>query len=354
MNNYFFVFVIAALISCTTKQSDENNLEKPDNAEIQELVSFKGQQVTGVTVSEKQRIFANFPRWREGVENSVVEIDANNKALPYPAKEWNSWEIDDPMVDSVFIAVQSVIASGNNLYVLDTRNPLFQGVKDAPRVFVFDLTTNKLKAIYIFSRDSYHSDSYINDLRIDKKNQKAYFTDSGHGGLVVLDLETGNTKRVLNNHSSTLAEADHLTINEKAWKNTVHSDGIALDVENELLYYHALTGFSLYAIPTSTLIYGSDEEIENSVRFVMKTPAPDGMIFDNKGNLYLADLENHRIMVLDPAQKKLRVLAEGEMIKWADTFSIYKDDLFYTNSRIHEASGDISDLVFSINRIKIN
>jgi hypothetical protein len=38
----------------------------------------------GVTVTDAGRIFANFPRWRNGVKNSVVEITQLRKAQVIP------------------------------------------------------------------------------------------------------------------------------------------------------------------------------------------------------------------------------------------------------------------------------
>jgi hypothetical protein len=76
----------------------------------------------------------NFPRWRKGVENSVVEITKDNQKSAYPNEEWNSWEIGSAVEDQKFIGVQSVVAFENKLYVLDTRSPLFGAVLDAPRL----------------------------------------------------------------------------------------------------------------------------------------------------------------------------------------------------------------------------
>lgn len=324
-----------------------------EEAKIQKIASFKGQQVTGVTVNEQGQIFANFPRWRENVTNSVVEVLDNGQSKAFPNKRWNRWNIGDEINDSVFIAVQSVVAFENSLYVLDTRNPLFNGVLDSPRIFVFDINTATLKRIYTLSAGSFHKDSYINDLRIDKKNGKIYLTDSGHAGLVIVDKLSGETRRVLDNHSSALAETNQLTFSNGVWKNTVHSDGIALDSQNEVLYFHALTGYNLYAISTKTLLTASKTDIEQSVQLVSKTSAPDGMIIDNSGNLFFADLEHNKIMKLDIATGEISVLAEGEKIKWADTFSIYNKELYFTNSRINEAKGDISEMEFSINKVRI-
>jgi sugar lactone lactonase YvrE len=349
MKRILLILTITTLIGCKSVSAPTISDNK-----IEEVASFKGQQVTGLSISEQGRIFANFPRWRKGVVNSVVEIDKNGISHAFPDENWNSWEIGQPEKDLVFIAVQSVIASEDELYVLDTRNPLFKGVLDNPRVFVFNLETHTLKRTYIFQEDSFHQDSYINDLRIDKKKGKAYFTDSGHAGLVILDLVDGTTKRVLDNHYSTLAEKDHLIIGGNKWNNTVHSDGIALDTENDQLYYHSLTGYNLYSIPTDVLINGTQADLQKEVKFIKKTPAPDGMLFDTKGNLYFADLENQKIMKFNISSGKMNTFAEGEKIKWADTFSIYKNTLYYTNSRINEINGPITDMEFNINKIDLD
>ncbi len=349
MNKIVLILSIATIMSCKSVTDTATSVRN-----IEEVTSFKGQQVTGLSITHQGRIFANFPRWRKSVVNSVIEIDKNGIPNAFPNENWNSWEIGQAPKDSVFIGVQSVIASGNELYVLDTRNALFKGVIDSPRVFVFDLETETLKRTYIFEDDSFHKDSYINDLRIDEKKQKAYLTDSGHAGLVILDLVDGTTKRVLNDHYSTLAEKDHLIIEGDRWNNTVHSDGIALDTENDILYYHALTGYSLYAVPTEILINGTEEVIQKEVKFIKKTPAPDGMLFDSSGNLYFADLEQQRIMKLNISTGKMSTFAEGEKIKWADTFAIYNNSLYYTNSRINEVTGPITDMEFSINKINLD
>lgn len=343
MNHFLLSICTLFLISCSSKPKT-----------IIQVASFKGQQVTGVTVSNKGQVFANFPRWRQGVKNSVVQIDNKGMATPYPNQKWNSWNLNTPTNDSIFVAVQSVVAHNNKLYVLDTRNPLFKGVESNPRVFVFNLNTHQLTRTYILSENSFHKDSYINDLRIDSKNNKAYFTDSGHAGLLILDLESGDFKRVLDNHNSTLAEKKSLTFNNGTWTNTVHSDGIALDSNKDLLYYHSLTGYSLYAIPTDILINGTEQEIQNSVQFIKKTPAPDGMILDKSGNLYLADLENNKIMRLKTSTNQIEVFVEGEKVRWADTFSIYNNELYYTNSRINEVKDGIENLDFTINKIRID
>tara|TARA_R110002124_G_scaffold235045_2_gene400395 strand:+ start:920 stop:1999 length:1080 start_codon:yes stop_codon:yes gene_type:complete len=348
--------LLALFASCkeaNNKKEIITNIKKDSIAQtVTPVASFDGQQVTGVTVTNAGRIFANFPRWRNGVKNSVVEISSNQESTSYPNAAWNSWEIGQQVTENKFVGVQSVVAFENKLYVLDTRSALFKPVVDAPRVFVFDLKTNQLDRTYILTTNSFHSDSYINDLRIDKKNQKMYCTDSGHAGLVVVDLKTGGSKRILDNHKSTKAEFSTLNFNGKEWKNTINSDGIALDTLNNRLYYHALTGYSLYSISTAAFNLTDEKAIEKEVKFEGKTAAPDGMIFDQNGNLYYADLENNKIQYRK-SDGSVKTLIEGDEIKWADTFSIYNGYLYFTNSRINEVTPDISKLSFTVNKIKL-
>jgi sugar lactone lactonase YvrE len=352
----FFLFIV--IVSCkkaTGNKTETEAAKHTDSLTVQVLsvAEFEGQQVTGVTVSTTGRIFVNFPRWRKGVENSVVEITKDNQKLAYPNEEWNSWEIGSAVEDQKFVGVQSVVAFENMLYVLDTRSPLFGAVLDAPRLFVFNLSDNKLEKTYLLQKGSYYPNSYINDLRVDKKNNKIYCTDSGRAGLIVLDMTSGKSIRVLDNHFSTKAEQSYLTFDNKKWENTINSDGIALDTKNDLLYFHALTGYSLYSVPTKVLANANNTEVEKSVKLVAKTAAPDGMILDENGTLYFADLENNKIMYRKQ-DGSIHTLVEGAKIRWADTFSIYNNYLYFTNSRINEVTADISTMSFTLNKIELS
>ncbi|WP_452230799.1 L-dopachrome tautomerase-related protein [Lacinutrix sp. MEBiC02404] len=356
MKNFSYILILSVLLlSC--KEKTENKVEttpvtvQNETPKVTQITAFKGQQVTGISISNAGRIFVNFPRWRKGVKNAVAEI-TNGTNAPFPNEAWNSWKIGDKIETNKFVGVQSVVVYDHLIYVLDTRSPLFQEVVDAPRIFVFDINTKKLEHTYILNEDAYHPNSYINDLRLDKKNNKIYFTDSGNSGLVILDLKTEKFTRVLDNHSSTAAEVDFLTFENKKWTNAVNSDGIALDTKNDKLYYHALSGYSLYSIPTKALTLENEKDIENAVTLEAKTAAPDGMIFDENGNLYYADLEHNKIKYRKP-DGSIHTLVEGDAIKWADTFSIYDGYLYFTNSRINEVTADISEMEFTINKIAL-
>lgn len=316
---------------------------------MEEVVSFKGIQVTGIGICEKGRMFVNFPRWRDGVPFSVVEVLKDGSHRAYPNNEMNEWENGNEISPDKFVCVQSVVAYQGKLYVLDTKNPSMKQVLDVPTIYVFDLPTDTLYRTYKLA-DSTKQSSYTNDLRVDDKAGKIYLTDSGAPGLIVVDIESGENYRVLDGHPFTTAEVNHINAGGKGYDGTIHSDGIALDRKNDILYFHALTGYTLYGIPTSQLI---SRAVDEEKIFRMKTPAPDGMIMDEKGNLYMGDLEHNAVVYLTPDRKEIHTLVEGWNISWPDSFAIYDDELYFTNSRIHEAVGDISGMTFPVDKVKL-
>lgn len=316
---------------------------------VTNVANFTGQQVTGVSVSDNGRLFANFPKWRAGVKYDVVEVKGQNNVSPFPNESWNSWVLGDDLTDEKFISVQSVLAHDGKLYVLDTANPMFKGVLSSPRLFVFRLEDAALLNTYTFPEGVYKPNSYFNDLRVNLDRNEVYITDSGQAGLVILDITSGQSQRVLDDSPYTKAETDHLLITGKRWGGKpVHSDGIALDSKNDILYIHALTGYTLYGFHLDDL---KTADIKPSI--TLKTAAPDGMIIDQNSFLYFGDLENQKIMYIDLNSKVTHTLAEGEHIAWPDTFSISGCNLYYTNSRIHESHQDIEKIEYMIEKIQL-
>lgn len=320
-----------------------------------EIAEFKGAQVTGVTVSKDGRMFANFPRWRDNVPFSVVEVMPDGTHKPFPDENWNKW--NGKPEKNKFTCVQSVFAHDNSLYVLDPSSPEMKEVVGKAKLYQFDLATNKLKKTWEFNETVAPKKSYLNDLRIDKANNNIYITDSGLGGIVVLDTKTGVAKRVLDKHPSTKSENVTLTVDKKSFDKQIHSDGIALSPVDNKLYYHALTGYTLYRVPTSEL----DNQNKDETRLVKKvenlgaTPAPDGMIFDKDGNLYMADLERNAVSYRTP-DGDMKILIQDERIKWPDTFTIDgKNNLIFTDSLLQDAPAgkSVEDMRFKIYKVAL-
>jgi hypothetical protein len=100
-----------------------------------------------------------------------------------------------------------------------------------------------------------------------------------------------------------------LTFDNKKRENTINSDGIALDTKMTLLSCANRLQFIFRT--TKVLANATNAEVEKSVKLVAKTAAPDGMIFDENGTLYFADLENNKIMYRKQ-DGSIHTLVEGE------------------------------------------
>ncbi|MFD0893740.1 SMP-30/gluconolactonase/LRE family protein [Luteolibacter ambystomatis] len=312
--------------------------------QLVEVASFPDQQVTGVTVSSKGRIFVNFPFWDERHTLSVAELK-DGKPQSFPDGRWNSKEGD---AATRFVCVQSVVCDkGDHLLVVDTGSPMQQGViANGAKLVEIDLTTDKVVRTFPMGPDVAPAASYLNDIRIDRENQSAYLTESGEGSLIVVDLSSGRARRLLENHPSTHAEpskvlvvGDEKPVDPKTGGTPrFHADGIALDEQGGWLYYHALTGDTLYRVPTAALRNPalSPEALAAKVEKVAVTSSPDGMIEDNQGGIYLAAFEKSAVTRFDIAAGKETLIVRDDRLKWPDTFSWGPDGwLYVTTSQIH-------------------
>jgi sugar lactone lactonase YvrE len=298
-------------------------------AELREVASFPGKQVTGVGVSKTSgRIFVNFPYWSDDHSISVAEI-VNGQAKAFPNDEWNK----PGPAGSHFVCVQSVVVDDqDNLWVLDPAAPKMQEiVKDGPKLVKIDLATNQVVQTIPFGEDVAPKKSYLNDVRIDTRTNTAFITESANGAIVVVDLKSGKARRLLDGHPSTAPEKDvKLVVDRKALIDQqtktppqIASDGIALDVKNGYLYYHALTGHTLYRIKTSFLIDEKipEKELESKIENVGQTPAPDGMLEGTDGSVYVTDLEASGVVRWYPESKRVEQIISDKRLLWPDTLS---------------------------------
>ena len=308
---------------------------------------FPNEQLTGVAVSRAGRVFVNFPRWSEGVEVSVVEILPDATTAPFPNEEWNRW--DDEAVEAPaehFVCVQSVtIDSEDTLWILDPAAPNFGGViEGGPKLVKVDLAANEVVRVYEFDAETAPENSYLNDVRVDPKAQRAYITDSGLGSLVVVDLTTADARRVLADHPSTKAEEGVVPrIALQEWRThdgevpQIHADGIALDPARKRLYYHALTGRHLYSVPTGLLNDFStpEEEIVEAITDHGETWVTDGLLCDKKGNVYHTALEKDAVAVWRPSGN-MEIVFDYILLAWPDSMAWASDgSLYVTTSQIH-------------------
>lgn len=304
-------------------------------------------QITGVTVSKAGRLFVNFPRWSDHYLNAVVEVMKDGSVKPYPDEFWNRWDMKPDHAAKQFVCVQSVVADDrNSLWVVDPAAPLMGSVvPNGPKLVQIDLGTNQVARTYSFGPDVVKSASYLNDIRIDTIRKIAYMTDSGMGGIVVVDLNTGKAHRVLDADKSVMPEAGvSISVNGKPVLGPsgkppqIAADSIALSKDREYLYYKALTGKTVYRVKTSALRQAgaSADSVSSAVEKVADAFPTDGFWIDAQDRLYLSNINESAVYRLGKNGALEKVISSSDL-EWPDTFSQGPDGAIYiTASHIND------------------
>jgi sugar lactone lactonase YvrE len=220
-------------------------------------------------------------------------------------------------------------------------------IPGGPKLVRIGLKTNQVSHVYPFTDAVAGPASYLNDIRIAPDGSFAYLTDSGSpGGLIVVDLATGDAWRMLSGDATTEAERSVLVrIDGKVLRRPdgrapmFNADGIALSPDGRYLYWQALTGKTLYRIGTNLLQQArANPAIANGkAEKIADTEPADGLWMDKDGRLYLSALGENAVKLLEP-NGKIATLITDARLRWPDTFSQGPDGRIYvTASHIQDS-----------------
>ena len=337
------VLVLAACSHGTTERLREQDVH-PRGVTATVAADFGDHQATGVAVSKSGRVFVSFPRWSDDVPLSVAELK-NGKLTAYPNAAWNTFTSDPK---NQFVCVQSVtVDSEDHLWVLDPASPKMAGVlQNGPKLVEIDLANDRVLRTIAFGPEIAPTYSYLNDVRIDVREHTAYITDSGLGGIIVVDLNGAPPRRVLADHASAKAEplfAPEVNgIPVKTQDGTpfkVHADGIALTPDGGTLYYQALSSRALYKVATVDLrdVSLPADMLAARVSLVQRSAAADGLEIDARGRLFITDIEHSAVTMRDIRSPDVAEaqLAQSPLLDWPDSIAVTPDGaLLVTASQI--------------------
>lgn len=373
--------LIASPLASAASAAESAGATLPAEATIgslEQVFAFEsGPMPTGVTVSHDGRIFVNFPRWGDDVPYTVGEI-RDGKVVAYPDAIINKADTSKP--GSSLLSVQSVVVDpANRLWILDTAAPEFAApIAGGAKLVAVDLATNKVVKTIVFPDGVILPSTYVNDVRFDLSAGKegvAYITDSsvtGPGGIIVVDLATGEAWRKLTGHPSTspdpafipVVEGERMAIRLKGKPPApfaVASDGIAISADGKTLFYCPLSSRHMYSVPTALLLdrEADDATLAAAVVDLGEKGASDGMETDDKGRVYAGDYERNSIRQRQP-DGEWKTIAHDPRILWPDTLSVGTDGyLYFTANQLqrqpqfHEGR-DLRQHPYSLFRVKID
>jgi sugar lactone lactonase YvrE len=277
----------------------------------------------------------------------VVRYDAETKTTtPFPNQGWNTpRETDDHYLSNVL-----GIRNDENgiVWMLDMgqRNPV------TPKIVGWNTITDKLERIYYLPESAVVPTSQPNDMVVDTKNGFFIIADEGIGNggdgstasLIIVDMKTGKTRRLLEGsrttvpeNSPTVIEGEPLTINGK--NLLVGCDGITADKNFEWLYYAPLNGSKMYRIKMTDLLNENLSEIELDKRIETYSNKPNngGLSIDVDGNLYLTAMESNSVAVILAKDKSVHNVVTDEKLLWADGVSYNVSDgyMYVSAAQVH-------------------
>lgn len=303
---------------------------RPAQADDRLHTAWTSQRVlNAVTVADDGRVFVSFPYWGGGGAGpTVAEIDRNGQPHAFPDVRWN--HPDGTKGDlAPFVRVNAIrMGPDGLLWVVDSGDANVGGAASpasgAPaRLLAFDITTGGVvHALSLRAASTPHS--YMDDIRF--HNDTIFVTDAGDPALVVVNLRTGQQRRVLSHDRSTTderpmyAEGRLLRVHDQPVR--IHADQLEVSPDGQKLYFQPSSG-PMWVAPTAALENPalSPADLSHSVSVFYDTPTTGGTAIDGDGNLYVSDVNRLRILRITP-QGKASTLVRDKRLVWADAMWI--------------------------------
>jgi sugar lactone lactonase YvrE len=281
-----------------------------------------------ITVTTDGRVITSLHQFYEP-QDRVVEVNADGSTTPFPNIEWTRGRSPD---GTGLDAVLGIRADRNGVvWMLDNGGR----TQVPPQLVGWNTRTDQLERI-ISLQSVTQSDSFVNDMAVDTTNRAIYIVDTTAPAMIVVSLDTGETRRVLNNHQSGIAEDVDLVVEGRILQfqgepARFGANPIALDTRSEWLYYGPMNGTRLYRIRVADLLNEtlSAEELAQKVEDYAARPNSDGIAIDQQDNIYITDVNANAIGVIRSSDRIYTRIASADWMTWPDALSFGPDGYLY-------------------------
>ena len=299
----------------------------------------------GVATTPDGRMFLSHPQV-EGPTPQVSELK-NGQPVPYPSAEINTWKQDGDLTQT-FMKVNSLrIGPDGDLWVVDAgaRGVGYKAVPGAAKIVRIDVRSNRVRRVYPAPPSAVREYSYFNDTRFSPDGRRVYISDAAGRlpAIVVLDIESGAMRRVLENHPLTIArfkmygDSRQLVLKDPipAWwggmttDKMVNVDQLEVSPDGRWLYFHPIGG-PLARVETRLIDdpRTPPEMLFNSVEKLIDTWTAAGTAIDAAGNIYMSQVNTRSVMRITP-DMTVTTLVSDPRLTWVDAMWIDSAGFLY-------------------------
>lgn len=290
-----------------------------------------------IAVSADGRVFVSLhPEAKPAL--SLVEL-VGGRMQPWPSAE----------AQARFVDVLGIrIDAQNRLWTVDNGGHGLKPVK----LTAFDVASGEIVKEILIDRALAGIGSHYNDLQVSPDGGTLYVADASFFGLkpalVVVDVATGNARRVLERHASVVPERFIPVVQGRRMEAfglvaiRPGVDSIALSRDGQWLYYAPITSEHPYRIRTADLRDAAlpGDQLAARVETLPPKTMSDGITNDDQGRIYLSDLEHSAVVRYTPETGVMETLLKTDTLRWPDGFSFGPDNwLYVTGSALHQVIG---------------
>ena len=306
-------------------------------------VAASNRLINGVTTTPEGRMFASHPQV-EGPGAQVSEYK-NGEWVPYPNLEFNLWKPDGDKTKTLMKVNSLRVGMDGDLWVVDAGGMRvgYKAVPGAAKIVRIDTKTNTVKRVYAPPASLLHEYSYLNDMRINGRFAYISDCDGINPGILVLNIETGEFRRVLDSHPLTIArfpmysEGRKIVLPEPipAWwggvtnEKMVNVDQVEVSPDGEWLYFAPIGG-PLARVRTRLIEDPSVSAttLYNSVEKLNDTWTAAGSAIDDTGTIYLSQVNTKSVMTIAADGTVSRLISDPRL-KWVDAMWVDNAGFLY-------------------------
>lgn len=309
-------------------------------ADIETYLTFDASVPPGnIGISPSGRMFMSVHEFY-GQDIRMVEVMPDGSVTPYPSDAWaRAPKGDGPGLTGV---LGLRVDRNGILWMLEGQKEGHTG-----RIVGWDTRAETLHKIYYLAAPISVPSSFLNDLAVDTEHGAIYITDTGNAetaALIVLNLQTGQARRVLQGSAFTTPEDLEMVIDGNlvtlgGGLANIGANPITIDPTNTWVYFAPMSATSMYRVRTIDLLDDtlSDDELATRVERYGDKPISDGSTIDAAGNVYITSVTKDAIGVTQ-ADGSYREIYQQDDISWPDGFAIGPDGYIYvTVNELHRS-----------------